>query len=112
MSAYDFLVKAAGGFKEVGFTKTDMKNMLNKKRQIQMVKGEATVLMNWFRQQSRDRPGFYYEVQVDKKEQIASIFWADGQMIVDYDHFGDFLSFDTTYRTNKASRPFGMFCFH
>ena len=100
-------MKAHEGFREVGFQKVDMKNMLNKKRQIRMAPGEGTALMTWFRQQARDRPGFYYEVQVDKNEQIASIFWADEQMIVDYSHFGDFLSFDTTYRTNKAGRPFG-----
>ena len=74
-----------------------------------MIHGEGTVLMNFFRKQARDRPGFYYDVQVDDREKIASIFWADAQMIADYGLFGDFVSFDTTYRTNKAHRPFGEF---
>jgi len=30
-------------------------------------------------------------------------------MIVDYAHFGDVITFDTTFGTNKEYRPFGMF---
>lgn len=30
-------------------------------------------------------------------------------MIVDYAHFGDVITFDTTFGTNKESRPFGVF---
>jgi hypothetical protein len=30
-------------------------------------------------------------------------------MIVDYAHFGDAITFDTTFGTNKESRPFGVF---
>ncbi|XP_050241042.1 protein FAR1-RELATED SEQUENCE 5-like [Quercus robur] len=33
----------------------------------------------------------------------------DAQMIVDYKLFGDVVSFDTTYRTNKEYRPLAMF---
>ncbi|EAY89425.1 hypothetical protein OsI_10932 [Oryza sativa Indica Group] len=34
---------------------------------------------------------------------------AYGQMISDYAHFGDVVSFDTTFGTNNESRPFGVF---
>ncbi|KAK2661502.1 hypothetical protein Ddye_000076 [Dipteronia dyeriana] len=30
-------------------------------------------------------------------------------MIMDYSHFGDVVSFDTTYKTNKENRSFGVF---
>jgi hypothetical protein len=46
---------------------------------------------------------------MDCEEQIANIFWADAKMIMDYAHFGDVVSFDTTFGTNKESRPFGVF---
>ena len=47
-AAFDYLVKNAGGFEKLGFLKEDMKNMLNRKRQIKMERGEGTVLMNFF----------------------------------------------------------------
>ena len=37
------------------------------------------------------------------------LFWADSKMIVDYAYFGDVIKFDTTFRTNKEYRSFGMF---
>ena len=37
---------------------------------------------------------------------IANFFWADGEAIMDYDCFGDVLSFDTTFQTNKFEMPF------
>ncbi|XP_052151837.1 protein FAR-RED IMPAIRED RESPONSE 1-like [Oryza glaberrima] len=46
---------------------------------------------------------------MDSEEQIANIFWADAKMISDYAHFGDVVSFDTTFGTNNESRPFGVF---
>ena len=46
---------------------------------------------------------------MDCEEQITNIFWADAKMIMDYAYFGDVVSFETTFGTNKESRPFGVF---
>ena len=40
---------------------------------------------------------------------ITNIFWADARMIIDYSHFGDVITFDTTYSTNRDARPLGVF---
>ena len=56
-----------------------------------------------------DDPSFFYALQVDKDGLISNIFWADAQMLVAYSNFGDVISFDTTYRKNRDSRPFAMF---
>ncbi|XP_038715047.1 protein FAR1-RELATED SEQUENCE 5-like [Tripterygium wilfordii] len=40
---------------------------------------------------------------------VTNIFWSDSRMIVDYVYFGDVLTFDTTYGTNKELRPLGAF---
>jgi zinc finger SWIM domain-containing protein 3 len=46
---------------------------------------------------------------MDSEEQIANIFWVDAKMLTEYAYFGDVVSFDTTFGTNKESRPFGVF---
>ncbi|WVZ83756.1 hypothetical protein U9M48_030861 [Paspalum notatum var. saurae] len=56
-----------------------------------------------------ENPSFQYALQLDRKEQIANIFWVDVKMLTDYAYFGDVVSFDTTFGTNKESRPFGVF---
>ena len=41
-------------------------------------------------------------MQIDQENgQIANFFWADGQSIMDYACFGDAVSFDTNFQTNK-----------
>ena len=48
-------------------------------------------------------------MKIDQEEQIANVFWFDAKMLTDYAYFGDVISFDSTFRTNKESRPFGVF---
>jgi zinc finger SWIM domain-containing protein 3 len=76
-------------------------------RQKEMVVGEATVIQEFFRNEALSKPSFYYDIQVDAAEDIASIFWSDEIMQLDYSLFGDVISFDTTYRTNNKYRPLG-----
>jgi zinc finger SWIM domain-containing protein 3 len=46
-------------------------------------------------------------MQIDKQDgRIANFFWTDGQSIMDYACFGDAVSFDTTFQTNKFEMPF------
>ncbi|XP_004301415.1 PREDICTED: protein FAR1-RELATED SEQUENCE 5-like [Fragaria vesca subsp. vesca] len=66
-------------------------------------------LLKYFQNQALENPSFFYDVQLDSDEQITNIFWADVGMIVDYGLFGDVVSFDTTYKTSEANRPFGVF---
>ncbi|KAK3006585.1 hypothetical protein RJ639_017608, partial [Escallonia herrerae] len=48
-------------------------------------------------------------ISIGYEEQITNIFWADGRMRMDYELFGDIVTFDTTFATNKDRRPLGMF---
>jgi zinc finger SWIM domain-containing protein 3 len=74
-----------------------------------MAYGEAGSMLQYFRDKIAANPSFQYATQMDIEEKIANIFWADAKMIADYTHFGDVVSFDTTFGTNRESRPFGVF---
>lgn len=93
----------------LGYTKQDQKNYLHNKRQRELKYGEAGSILRYFLKQKHENSSFYYAIQLDVEEQITNIFWADAQMIIDYTLFGDVVSFDTTYRTNKEYRPLAMF---
>jgi zinc finger SWIM domain-containing protein 3 len=70
---------------------------------------QAGSMLKYFQDKIADNPSFQYALQIDCEEQITNIFWADAKMIMDYTHFGDVVSFDTTFGTNKESRLFGVF---
>jgi zinc finger SWIM domain-containing protein 3 len=108
-AAHEFLGRYVGGSANLGYTHRDHKNYLRTKRQREMLYGEAGSLLKYFQDKVVENPSFQYAIQMDCEEQISNIFWADAKMIVDYAHFGDVITFDTTFGTNKEYRPFGMF---
>ncbi|XP_043703788.1 protein FAR1-RELATED SEQUENCE 5-like [Telopea speciosissima] len=106
---FEDMSRQVGDGRNLGYTQQDQKNCLQTKRQRDLSFGEAGNLLLYFENQSRVNPSFTYSLQLDNNEQITNIFWADPKMRIDYAQFGDVLSFDTTFCTNKEYRPFGIF---
>nr|XP_023918680.1 protein FAR1-RELATED SEQUENCE 5-like [Quercus suber] len=48
------------------------------------------------------------ELRLKKSYELLSK-QANARMIIDYSHFGDVITFDTTYSTNRDARPLGVF---
>ncbi|XP_037434100.1 protein FAR1-RELATED SEQUENCE 5-like isoform X2 [Triticum dicoccoides] len=53
-----------------------------------------------------DKPGFVYKAQRNASNSMLSLFWTDSRSRLDYLLFGDIISFDTTFSTNKYNMPF------
>uniref|UniRef100_A0A7N0UF56 SWIM-type domain-containing protein n=1 Tax=Kalanchoe fedtschenkoi TaxID=63787 RepID=A0A7N0UF56_KALFE len=107
--SHELMSKRSGGVEGTGFIELDHKNFLRTRRQRELRYGDAGSILSYFAQKTKENPFFYYDLQLDNEEQITNIFWADAKMRIDYGLFGDVASFDTTYSTNKESRPFGVF---
>ncbi|XP_075516504.1 protein FAR1-RELATED SEQUENCE 5-like [Primulina tabacum] len=109
-SNFQLMSKHAGGIDGLGYTMLDAKNYIrSKKRQRSMIYGKVGCLMRYFQQQLSKNPSFYHANQIDVEEQITNVFWADERMLIDYEYFGDVVSLDTTYCTNRAYRPLAIF---
>ncbi|KAK8957637.1 Protein FAR1-RELATED SEQUENCE 5 [Platanthera zijinensis] len=108
-ASLDLMSAQVGGKENLGFTNEELKWYLRTRRQRDMEYGCLGGLMKYLQDKKGEDPTFYYAVQMDCTEHITNIFWADGRMINDYANFGDVVSFDTTFRTNKESRLFGCF---
>jgi hypothetical protein len=104
-AAHELATHQVGGALNLGYTLRDHKNYLRGK----MGYGQAGSMLLYFQDKIAQNPSFQYALQMDCEEQIANIFWADAKMIMDYTQFGDVVSFDTTFGTNKESGPFGVF---
>ncbi|XP_037481982.1 protein FAR1-RELATED SEQUENCE 5-like [Triticum dicoccoides] len=53
-----------------------------------------------------DKPGFVYKAQRNASNSVLSLFWTDSRSRLDYLLFGDIISFDTRFSTNKYNMPF------
>jgi zinc finger SWIM domain-containing protein 3 len=108
-AAHELACRQVGGPLNLSYTLRNHKNYLRTKRQREMAYGQAGSMLKYFQDKIVENPLFQYALQMDCDEQISNIFWADAKMIIDYAHFGDIVSFDTIFGTNKESRPFRVF---
>jgi len=108
-AAHELASRQVGGQLNLSYTCRDRKNYLQSKRQRELAFGQAGSMLKYFHDKISENPSFQYALQLDCEEHITNIFWADAKMILDYAHFGDVVTFDTTFGTNKEYRPFGVF---
>ena len=108
-AAHELATRQVGGPLNLSYTCRDRKNYLQSRRQRELAFGQAGSMLKYFHDKIIENPSFRYALQLDCEEHITNIFWADPKMILDYANFGDVVTFDTTFGTNKEYRPFGVF---
>ncbi|XVE58596.1 hypothetical protein DITRI_Ditri04bG0182200 [Diplodiscus trichospermus] len=87
----------------------DYENHLRSERVRDMKEGEAARLLSYFQRQHFENPSFFYAIQLDINDKVSNIFWADDNMVVDYNYFGDVVLLDTSCLTNRDFKPFVQF---
>jgi zinc finger SWIM domain-containing protein 3 len=96
-----------GGAEHVPYSKLDCNNKISRERKKYLESNDAQTLCTYLKNKQLEDPTFFYAVDIGEKSgRIANFFWADGQSIMDYSCFGDVVSFDTTFLTNKFEMPF------
>ncbi|XP_074288709.1 protein FAR1-RELATED SEQUENCE 5-like [Silene latifolia] len=97
-----------GGYSNVGATETDFKNFVrNMKQYIGL--SDAQMVVDNFSQKKETCSTFYFDFEVDEKQCLSGLFWADTISRKNYALFGDMLSIDSTFRTNKYDMVFVPF---
>lgn len=102
------LIKEYGGISKVGFTEVDCRNYMRNNRQ-RSLEGDIQLLLDYLRQMHAENPSFVYAVQGDDDQSPSNVFWADPKSRMNYTYFGDTVTFDTTYRSNRYRLPFAPF---
>ena len=70
-------------------------------------------LLAFFEEMKTENENFFFDVDVGTDEHgkriIKNIFWSNASCQASYADFGDCVTFDTTYKTNKYHMPLGFF---
>lgn len=98
----------SGGISNVGFTKVDCQNYMSSSRQRTLGSGGQHI-MDYLKDIQAEDPGLFYAIQGDLDNAHGNIFWADSTSRTNYKYFGDTVTLDTTYRTNRYRVPFAPF---
>lgn len=102
------LIKEYGGISKVGFTEVDCRNYMRNNRQ-RSLEGDIQLLLDYLRQMQAENSNFFFAVQSDVDQAMGNVFWADSRARANYTYFGDTVTFDTTYRSNRYRLPFAPF---
>ncbi|XP_021815269.1 protein FAR1-RELATED SEQUENCE 5-like isoform X2 [Prunus avium] len=98
------------GGPHIGFNNRDCYNHLRNVRHRQLDGGDAQSVLTYFRKKQAENPQIcFYAIQCDENGRAANFFWVDARSRMAYHYFGDVVTFDTTYRTNKYDMPFAPF---
>ncbi|XP_042983189.1 protein FAR-RED IMPAIRED RESPONSE 1-like [Carya illinoinensis] len=107
--SFNALAVEAGGFEKLPFIEKDARNYIDKARHLRLGKGGADALRSYFERMQYKNDGFYSLMDLDDDGRLQNVFWADARSRAAYEYFGDVVTFDTTYLTNRYGMPFAPF---
>lgn len=89
-----------GGYDNVGASKQDFKNF---QRDLKAFIGgsDAQIFVDNFEKKKKIWSSFFFEFETDADGCLNKALWCDPICIKNYTFFGDMVTFDTTFRTNK-----------
>ena len=106
---FQSLAGAVGGYENLPFGERDLRNYIHKERRAIGKEGDAKALLSHFRTMKEQNCNFVYDIDLDDDFRVRHVFWADARSRATYEAFGDVVTFDTTYLTNKYDMPFAAF---
>ncbi|XP_059431564.1 protein FAR-RED ELONGATED HYPOCOTYL 3-like [Corylus avellana] len=107
--SFNSLAVEAGGYENLHFIEKDCRNFINKERHIRLGQGGAKALLDYLNKMQATDSGFYFAVDSDDDSRLKNVFWIDARSRASFESFGDVVTFDTTYLTNKYGMPFAPF---
>lgn len=85
------------------------RNDNDKMRRFWLGKGDFDAIQTYFLKMQAEYAGFFCSIDFDEEGRLRNIFWTDQRSRVAYKDFGDVVTFDTTYLTNKYDMPLVFF---
>lgn len=100
VTTFRLMKQATGGYDNVGAAKQDFKNYQRDLKTI-MKDSDGQMFVDYHTTQKRETAGYFFEYELDEEDHLCRAFWADPMGKKNYALYGDMVSFDTTYQTNR-----------
>ncbi|KAG6707819.1 hypothetical protein I3842_06G051300 [Carya illinoinensis] len=107
--SFESLVVGSGSFENLPFLEMDCRNYIDKARHLRLGAGGAGALREYFLRMQYKNLGFFVSMDLDDDRRLKNVFWADPRSRAAYEDFGDVVTFNTTYLTNRYGMPFAPF---
>ncbi|KAH9745082.1 protein FAR1-RELATED SEQUENCE [Citrus sinensis] len=108
-SSFKSIVIEPRGFENVSFLERDARNHVDNVRRLRLGKRDVVAIQRYFKKMQTKNDGFFFSIDLDGEGRLQNVFWADPRNRAAYKDFGDVVTFDTTYLTNKYDMQFSPF---
>ncbi|XP_019186463.1 PREDICTED: protein FAR1-RELATED SEQUENCE 5-like [Ipomoea nil] len=106
--AFRLFKEMVGTFTDVGATCIDFCNF-RRDLLAYIAEADAQMVIEDMFKRKEDNPDFYFDFDIDEEAQLTRLFWADAECRRNYAYYGDVMSFDATYNTNRYKLVFVPF---
>ncbi|CAL5383654.1 unnamed protein product [Camellia sinensis] len=103
------IVVEAEGYEALTFDKRDARNYIQNARRLRLGVGDAESVALYFHKMQQQNSNLYSAIDLDEDGRMRNLFWVDAKSRTAYKAFGDVVSFDITYLTNKYDMSFAPF---
>ncbi|XP_025651805.1 protein FAR-RED IMPAIRED RESPONSE 1-like [Arachis hypogaea] len=103
------LSNEAGSPSNLGFSEKDLRNYITARLRNSNVNADVREMMSYFMRMKDINPNFFYAVKLDEECKFKSAVWVDARCRASYEYYGDVVSVDSTYSTNRHGLPFVSF---
>lgn len=101
--------KSCNAYQSFDSLENCLRNPHDKGRRLVLEAGDAQMLLEHLMQMQEENPKFFYAVDLNEEHRLRNIFWVNSKGVEDYTKFGDVVSIDTSYFTNKYKIPLVLF---
>jgi len=105
---YSSMIHEVGGYEHMTFAESQARTYIHNTR-LELGVGVAEALQQYFSRMQQKNNDFYYVMDINEEGRLRNVFWADARSRAAYEEFGDVITFDSTYLTNKYEMPFCPF---
>ncbi|KAJ4821669.1 Protein FAR1-RELATED SEQUENCE 6 [Rhynchospora pubera] len=85
------------------------RNFGNEMGKLRFVEGDVEALLVFFDRMQAQDPSFFYSWDMDDEGRLKNVCWVDARSRASYKYFGDVVSFDTVYLTDRYVMPLVAF---
>lgn len=107
--SYNSAVVEECGYDNTNFVERDCRNYVEQDRQLRLGERDVVAIHVYFSKMQAPCSGFFFSMDLDNGSRLKNVFWADNRCRKSYKEFGNVVTFDTTYLTNKYDMPFAPF---
>ncbi|RYQ96912.1 hypothetical protein Ahy_B08g092838 [Arachis hypogaea] len=106
---FQSFIAVARGHRELNFIEKDVRNYITREVRNVSEQEDAKEFGKYLLRMKEKNQNFFFELELEDNQSIKLAFWADARSRAVYEYFGDVISFDITYNTNRYNLIYGSF---